>query len=147
VDAIKRVRSLAGVNLIEVMAQEEGASLLGRLADDPILLCDVLFAVCRPQAEAAGVTDEDFGRAMAGDAIEAATTALLEDLADFFPGTKRRVLHKVLGKLTAFQQQAARLAEERLDSQAVETMLASTLVGSGPSSGSLPGPSGLTPAR
>ena len=39
VDAIKRVRTLCNVNLLEIV---EG-DLLGRLANDPILLCDVLY--------------------------------------------------------------------------------------------------------
>ena len=74
VDAIKRVKSLLGVNLMDAV---EG-TLLEKLVSDPVLLCDVIYAVCKPQADAQGVRDEDFGRAMAGDAIDLATTAMLE---------------------------------------------------------------------
>ena len=81
VDTVRRVKALASVNLMDVV---EG-QLVARLQTDPVLLCDVLYAVCKPQADAQNVTDEDFGRSMAGDAIEAATEALLEDLTDFFP--------------------------------------------------------------
>src|SRR5262245_66052332 len=87
VDAIKRVRDLAEVNLLEVV---EG-KLLERLISDPVLLCDVIYSVCKPEADAKQVSDEDFGRAMAGDAIEAATTALLEELVGFFPQARRKV--------------------------------------------------------
>ncbi|HOI57049.1 MAG TPA: hypothetical protein PLP01_17490, partial [Phycisphaerae bacterium] len=85
VDAIKRVRTLCAVNLLEIV---EG-DLLGRLANDPILLCDVLYAVCKPELDAKGVSDEDFGRAMGGDVIEAATAAFLEEMVGFFPSPKR----------------------------------------------------------
>jgi lantibiotic modifying enzyme len=35
--------------------------LLGRLADDPILLANTLYAVCKPQADERGIDDEAFG--------------------------------------------------------------------------------------
>ena len=48
VDAIKRVKSVAKVDLLEAV---EG-KLLERLVGDPILLCDVVYALCKPQADA-----------------------------------------------------------------------------------------------
>ena len=92
VECIKRVKTLLGVNLLDAIEGE----LVERLVTDPVLLCDCVYAVCKPEAEARGITDEDFGRAMAGDAIEHACTALLEELVDFFPEPKRRVLAKAI---------------------------------------------------
>ena len=123
VDAIKRVRDLAGVNLLEVI---EG-KLLDRLVSDPVLLCDVIYAVCKPEADAKNVVDADFGRAMAGDAIDAATTALLEELVDFFPQARRKVLGKALGKLKALETAALNAVETRLDSPELERRLAAEL--------------------
>ncbi|MGD9128691.1 MAG: hypothetical protein PVH19_15045 [Planctomycetia bacterium] len=111
VAAIKRVRSLLDVNLMEAV---EG-DLLERLATDPILLCDVVYVLCKPEADNQGVTDEQFGQAMAGDAIEHATTALLEELVDFFPLAKRRVLQKALTKLKTVEEKAAKFAEAALN--------------------------------
>ena len=76
VDAIRRVRSVLNINLLEAI---EGR-LLERLITDPVLLCDILFVVIQPEAVTKGISDEDFGRAMAGDAIHAATTSFLEEL-------------------------------------------------------------------
>ena len=126
VDAIKRVRDLVDVNLLEVI---EG-KLLERLIGDPVLLCDVIYAVCKPEADAksaGGVTDTDFGRAMAGDAIDGATTALLEDLVDFFPQGRRRVLAKALAKLRKFETAALSAVEVRLDSPELERRMAADL--------------------
>jgi hypothetical protein len=111
VDAIKRVRTLCEVNLLEIV---EG-DLLGRLANDPVLLCDVLYAVCKPELDAKGISDEDFGRAMGGDVIEAATAAFLEEMVGFFPSPKRAVLAKALGKLRVLEERALRAVETRLD--------------------------------
>ena len=144
VDAIKRVKSLLSVNLLEAV---EG-KLLERLVSDPVLLCDVIYAVCKPEADAKGVSDEDFGRSMAGDAIDLATTALLEELCDFFPQQRRRLLRKALEKLRKLESMALTAAETRLDSPELERQMQELLAPSkvegsdiGSSSGSLPGSS------
>lgn len=61
VDAIKRVRSALDVN---PMVAVEG-ELLEQLASNPVLLCNVIYVVCKPKAAAQQDSDEDFGRAMA----------------------------------------------------------------------------------
>lgn len=98
VGTIKRVRALCNVDLAGVIAIESGVQpkidLLERLGSDPVLLVDVLYAVCKPEADAKGVSDEEFGQAMSGDAIEMATTALLDEVIDFFPETKRKVFRR-----------------------------------------------------
>ena len=119
VGAVKRVRSVLDVNLLDAV---EG-TLIERLVSDPVLLCDVIFVLCQQEAEARGITDEQFGQAMAGDAIDSATSALLEELVDFFPSGKRQVLTKALAKLKAFEAKAIELASKRLDDPALEQQL------------------------
>lgn len=119
VDAIKRVKGLTDINLLDV-ASGKSKDLLGRLSGDPILLCDVLYALCKPETDARQVSDEDFGRAMAGDAIDHATTALLEELVGFFPQAKRRVLDKALRKLQTLEARVIDVAEQKLDSPALD---------------------------
>jgi hypothetical protein len=142
VDAIKRVRDLAQVNLLEVV---EG-KLLERLISDPVLLCDVIYSLCKPEADAKNVSDVDFGKAMGGDAIDSATTALLEELVDFFPQAKRRVLAKALAKLRKLETAALAAVETRLDSPELERQMAQRLAQLENSSGSAPESSDSTPA-
>ena len=142
VDAIKRVRSLLGVDLMGVV----DGDLLERLVSDPVLLCDVIYALCRPEADAQGASDEEFGRAMGGDAIDAATTALLEELVGFFPSRRRQVLKKALEKLRALEAMALSAAEQRLESGELEREMEAVLESAGVSSTSSPAPSGSTPA-
>lgn len=123
VECIKRVRTLLHVNLLDAV---EG-QLIERLVTDPVLLCDCVYAVCKPEADARGITDEDFGRAMAGDVIEHACTALLEELVDFFPQPKRQVLAKALLRLRQLEAKAIDLAQQRLDDPQWETQLAQAL--------------------
>ncbi len=87
ITAAKRVLDLLKVNLLE---PEVGTPpLLTRLGTDIILLCDVLYAICKPQADQREISDEQFGQALGGDAIFQATKALMEELTDFFQSLRR----------------------------------------------------------
>ena len=119
VDAIRRVRDVLGLDLLSAV---EG-KLIERLAGDPILLCDVLYVLCKPEAEQREVTDTDFGRAMAGDAIEAATTSLLEELVSFFPSSRRQLLSKALAKYRDLEAKAIELVDRQLEAPDLETRL------------------------
>ena len=111
VDAIRRLKDASGVNLLTVL----DGDLLERLASDPILLCDVIFTLCAEQAEKAKVTPEDFGKSMGGDVIDAATAAVLEELADFFPSRRRALLRKAAGKMDRLQEIALEAAVDAID--------------------------------
>jgi hypothetical protein len=141
VATLKRVRALAGVDLIEAA----GGTLLDRLVADPVLLGDVLFACVKPQADERKVTDEDFGRSLAGDAIDHATTALLEEFVAFFPSPRRRVLTQALAKLAGWRAAALSAAEARLNDPALDVAVLAALRQPGPSSGNAPASAGSTP--
>ena len=123
VDAIRRVRALLDVNLLDAV----DGKLLERLVVDPVLLCDILFALCQPEAQARNVTDEDFGRALGGDVLEHATTALLEELVDFFPSGRRAVFRKALEKLRKLEALALETTTKRLESDELERKMAAAL--------------------
>lgn len=113
VTAIKRVRGLTGEDLMQVI---EG-TLIEKLIRDPVLLCDMVYALCKPEADARSVSDEDFGKGMAGDAIEAATTAVLEELVGFCPSPRDRAnLGRVLQATRKVMDRARDMVEKKLDS-------------------------------
>lgn len=138
VGTLKRVRGLCKVDLMQAV---EG-KLVEKLIADPVLLCDVLFAVCKEEADKLQVSDIDFGRSLGGDAIDSATTALLEELVVFFPQRRREVLRKALHKMNQLQEKSIKAAMLFLESpeldRRVESAIASVLPISGDSSGSLP---------
>ncbi len=77
---LRRVKTLTGVHLLEAI----DGDLITRLSTDPLLLGDVLFAICKPQADQQQITDEAFGEGLAGNSIDDATGALLEALINYF---------------------------------------------------------------
>ena len=145
VAAIKRVRGLAGVDLMEVLEGSNG--LIEKLVRDPVLLCDVIYAACKPQADERQITDEAFGASMAGDAIEHATAALLEELVDFCPSPRDRAnLGRVLKATREVMDKARDVVERRIDElidggaleRAVLEAVPPTVEAAGGSSGSAP---------
>ncbi len=54
VDAIRRVRALLDINLLDA----HRGKLLERLVTDPVPLCDILFALVQPEAHAKNISDD-----------------------------------------------------------------------------------------
>ncbi len=88
VNAIKRVRGLVGVDLYALLS--DGLKPLGELLGDPCKFVDVLYCLCKSEADARKVDDSDFGRAMVGDVLTLAADALVEELINFFPNARGR---------------------------------------------------------
>ena len=124
---MKRVRSSLGVDLVNVIAVNGDGTLKTTLIDDivndPCLLVDILWVVCEKQAKAQGVTDEDFGASLAGDSIEDATRAFLDELVDFFPGARRLFLKKAVDLARKFAGKMAETLKEALESPELEAMV------------------------
>lgn len=116
VNAIRRAKDLAGVNLLEVF----DGDLLPRLADDPVLLVNTLYAVCKPQADERNLTDEAFGELLVGDTIELAAAALVQGMADFFPQDRRAVLLRLWAATVRTRTEAIRMATAKLDSPLID---------------------------
>ena len=100
VNEVKRVRAALGIDLANVISiGKDGAVVDGfidRLANDPCLLVDILWVLVEAQAKEAGISDVEFGSSLAGESIETATRAFLDELVDFFPGARHLFLKKIL---------------------------------------------------
>lgn len=91
-NAIKRAKETSGVSLVDIV----NGDLYGRMLLDPVLVCDIAYGVCEPEAKARKFTREDFNASLVGDAIAAARDAILEDLVGFFPNPVRDKIKNAL---------------------------------------------------
>ena len=118
VSAVRRVRALCGIDLASaVETSPDGklsANTLSRLATDPVLLVDVLYALSKEEAEKRNVSDEDFGKAMAGDVLNLAVTALIEEIVDFFPNPQRALMKKIMEAAARFGTETEKALEAAL---------------------------------
>jgi hypothetical protein len=120
VAAVKRIRGLLGIDLYSLV--EDGFKSLSKLVSDPVTLADVLYCLCKDQADKQSITDEDFGRALAGDAITLAADAFVEELIDFFPDARARTsLRKAIEAGKTVRDKVLSHAEKILDSIDLET--------------------------
>lgn len=124
VPTIKRVRAALQIDLLGILTDKE---LLMRITSDPILLVDVLYVICESQVLAAEKTDEDFGRSLAGDAIDAAVTAFCEALVDFFPTTRRGLLQTTLAGIKRAESRGAEMLRAKLTDDAVDRLATAEL--------------------
>jgi len=86
VAVVKRVKARIQIDLLEAF----NGKFLEDLSRDPVRLVDLLYVLCEAQATAVGITDEQFGEAMAGDSILSATDAFISALVDFSPSPRAR---------------------------------------------------------
>lgn len=137
---MKRIRAALGVDLVNAVALgKDGnvqADLVDRIANDPCLLVDILWVVCEGQAKEDGVTDVDFGSSLAGDAVEEATRAFLDELVDFFPGARRLFLRKAVELARRYAAQTDAALKAALESPEFEARLAASMSSSTKSPGS-----------
>ena len=141
VSTVRRVRDVLEVDLLDVF----DGKMLEKLARDPVLLVDVVYVLCQPQAAEKSVTAEEFGRAMAGEAIDNATKALMGELVDFFPNAHvRDSLQTILHAQERIQSKGNDVLKANLTDEAIDALVAAaikSLVSAGNSSGDAPGSS------
>jgi len=113
---IKRVRALMGVDLMEFV---EG-SLMGKLMGDTVLFVDTLYAICKPEADARGVSDEQFGQAMSGDALAVAEEAIAEGLFSISHPSRRVAARTAWEKAKELRDRVTELQLVRLKDPAIE---------------------------
>ncbi len=108
---LRRVKALTDVRLLDAI----DGDLVTRLSSDPLLLGDVLFAICKPQADQQDVDDESFAEGLAGDSIDEACKALVDALVAYFPESRRRLLRKAADKQKMIEMRGLAAIEKRLD--------------------------------
>lgn len=109
VDDVQRVRDLAKVDLLRIV--RDGGELLDRLGEDLVLLVSVIWALVQPQAQAAAIAEADFREQMHGESLDAASKAMLEDLADFFPPVQRERLSALMNRQSRWEEHLSKLIE------------------------------------
>lgn len=137
---MRRIRDLLAVDIVA------GDPWLERCLADVYFLVDLLYVVCKPQADAAGIDQEAFAGRLAGDVLAAAKRALVAGIIGFFPDAATR---EALTAVAAKWSEAARRLLEELRATAEKTELPRELVAAlatlGPPSTSSPASPASTP--
>jgi hypothetical protein len=138
VTTVKRVQELAGVLLTDMDA-------ILRVDNDIMLLCDVLSAITQPQRDERGVTSQQFGELLFGVTLDAAYESFRQDLLDFFPPSRRKVVQQIFQTTQKIQVEQCRLLETKLTDEQFRKLVNQQLEKLGNESGKSPASSALTP--
>ena len=99
-----------GVDLADLSGETQR-----QLRRDVVLLVNTLYLLCQPEAQRQGITDEQFGACLVGDAIRRATIAMDEAIADFFPEETRAILRAITAKDTEVRTLGMKRALEKIN--------------------------------
>lgn len=111
VQLIKDAQKHLDVDLCDLPSDFE---LLQRLRSDDVLLVNCLYLICQQQCKDNSITDEDFGRLMAGDVIEKAEKAFWAAMLFFFRGARREQLEKQIQLASKMEKAAlSEMTDER----------------------------------
>lgn len=114
-NAVKLVRSLINVDLLK---QED----LSKVASDSVLLCDLLYCLCREQCNKREMSDVAFGE-MLTECFEPAVEAYMLELVDFFQRLGRKSLATLIQKQMTTFKKMEDLVQQRIQSEKLETLL------------------------
>jgi hypothetical protein len=109
-----------GVDLVDLSGDTQM-----KLHRDVCLLVNTLYLLCEPEAQKFGISDEQFGASLVGDAISRATLAMDEAIAFFFPVETREILKAVTAKDEQVKKLGLQMALDRInDPKLVEDFMA-----------------------
>lgn len=127
---VKYVRDVLRIDLYKVGA--DNFKLYHEIIGDPVRLIDLLYCLCKKQADARNLTDEAFGQAFAGDVIGKAAEAFSEELIDFFPSAATQAaMRTVLSKAREIKELIALEAQAALEAIQPAEILATMRLGYG----------------
>lgn len=106
---LEQVENRTGVKIGQLL--NNNAAALIDLLNEPVKFVRVLWVLVEEQAEKAGVKPEQFGRALAGEALGEAANAFMEALAFFSP---RRQQREMIQALTAKGNELAEAVASRV---------------------------------
>ena len=142
VAAADRVRGLVTIDVVDDVEQADGR-IERRRRTEPFDMIDagnisrtlevlrsqygkigeILYAICRKQADEKKLTKEDFLEGLKGDALEAGVKALEAELVDFFPPRLRRMVGLLIAKMDEMATELTAKAEAGLAAATVESLI------------------------
>jgi len=111
IPTVKRVRSLAGVDLLNVAINAKQASVYASMSD-PVTFAEIVYAICKPEATQRGLSDEDFARRLDID-VEELAELILREIAGFFQRRNQgKAADLVLWQVEKSKQAAAKMQQQ-----------------------------------
>ncbi len=104
----KRILAQCDINILDVAQIDQ---TIGRMRLDNLLVGDIVLCLCSAECTARGISLDNFQDSLDGEALDCASSALLEGLANFFRrGQKGKLLTEMISKLKQMELTATNQA-------------------------------------
>jgi hypothetical protein len=113
VGSIKRCQDLCKLSPLDIVKQD--SDLLAELPANPEMLANVLYACCKPEADAQHITDEQFGELLNADSLDDGWEALKIEVVGFSQKSKRPLLKLALSKQQEIETRTVELAMAKMN--------------------------------
>lgn len=125
--ALRRVHAMTGERMTAIMTGGRGSDALLSLISDEIRFSGVLWACLKPDAEAAGIGEEQFYGALRHQELRAAGPPFLEALADFFDYPLSSLLKRLAAVARQLLAQGQQVAQAAMDTLAQAEQASDTI--------------------
>ncbi len=104
----KKILAQCDINILDVAQIDQ---TIGRMRLDNLLVGDIVLCLCSTECTARGISIDNFQDSLDGEALDCASSALLEGLANFFRrGQKGKLLTEMISKLKKMELTATNQA-------------------------------------
>lgn len=106
VGSARNVKGLTGVDLLNTIVINNNGSdttVLDQLCEDVYMLMNVIAILCKTQMREANISEDEFFENIDACAIEGAVDALVKEIINFSPPSKRKVLNLIYAKIKSFR--------------------------------------------
>lgn len=110
--SIELVKNQLKVSLVDLGS----TGVIEKMMDDPLLLCNIIYLLCKRSCEEQKISAEDFAYGMEGEQIEAATKAFIEELINFLPPSKKTLLRQSLKMQETLNQKMVESSMAKMES-------------------------------
>lgn len=120
VEAVHQCREQLDVDVVGLV--DDGMAGLGKLLVDPVTFTNVVYVICKEEAEKQNLDLRAFRKSLGGPSLLQASDAFVEALIDFFPDPRQRAgLTKVIEKARKLSSLAMEQADAKIDAVDVES--------------------------
>ncbi len=116
ITVLRRVRDLTGFDFLGGMTSES----FSKFTDDFEQVVNVLYVMVQPAADAAKVSDIQFGESLDGTSVAAGLDALLAELLRFFPTGQKAIVLTLAAKAAKATTQQMTKAVAWIEAQDIE---------------------------
>lgn len=119
--SVELVKNQLKVSLVDLGS----TGVIEKMMDDPMLLCNVMYLLCKRSCDEQKISADDFAYGLEGKEIEECTRLFIEELINFLPQSKKTILRQSLKMQNELNQKMVESSMAKMETMMgkMETMV------------------------